>query len=129
MGPQTFDIPIIRAHTQQHLTAAIELVASTSWDEYFVYLDDEGNIGYSTRTIWGGVPLEGIQNSDDHTRTATINEAISHIEALTNMTISPLPIVPFELFEPAVLNMLRGMITPEDAARSIHLNVAMWLGE
>ncbi|MCL2373217.1 MAG: hypothetical protein FWC78_07420 [Defluviitaleaceae bacterium] len=129
MGPHTFDLPIIREHTHQHLTGAINQVAQTSWEELFFYMDDDDNFSSSSRMIWGGIPLTGIYNADSNTATETINAAITQMESLASMPISPLPIIPFELFEPAIINMIRGMITPEEAARGIHTNVSMWLGE
>jgi len=46
LGYYTFDVPIIRSFTREHLADTIDTVSRTNWDEYIFYIDDDGYMRY-----------------------------------------------------------------------------------
>lgn len=128
LGHYSFDSPILRQLTREHLTQTIDFVSTTtSWGELTLFLNADGEVDSNYRTVWRGIPFEGLYQTDDTQRNETINGIIERVEMLNNMPMSPLPLIPIDLFDHFVLEMLRQNITPQAAAISIHNVVEDWL--
>jgi len=117
LGGSSFDSPIMRDLTESHFTDIFERSIEMLW------IGIEGNVS----TMLRGLPLAGTRDASYAEREQTISDAIRRIEDINNAPISPVPLIPFDLFEPTIHLMLRRMILPEDAAQRIHDAVSEWL--
>ncbi|MCL2285745.1 MAG: hypothetical protein FWC32_05200, partial [Firmicutes bacterium] len=57
-----------------------------------------------------------------------IGRVAAQIEEMNEWQMAPVPLIPFEIFEPALQNMLRRFASPEATAQVIHDNVVEWMG-
>jgi len=115
----------------QTVNSPIERTAAAAHLPYIFTLTKEHRsvfCGYRQVSI-PGVPLEGIQEAEPHVLEQTISRVVAQIEEMNEMPMAPVSLIPFELFEPALRNMLRRFASPEATAQIIHDNVIEWLSD
>jgi len=126
LGARTFDSPIIRDLTEPHFVNVFERTMTRRWLTVDVIPENEGFVLRNSRAV-DGLPLAGIHDATPAEQELTIADAIRRIDEINNSLISPVPLIPFELFEHIIHQMLRHVITPEGAAQGIHEAVSQWL--
>jgi len=134
VGANSFDMPILRHLMPTHFTTMIELSQNIQWPAWLIAIaaiDEDGNHIYDEDLLamGNGLPIIGLYGADHITQAETIQQGIARMEALHNMPLSPMPLVPFYLIEPTVLNMLRRGISPEEAAASLNEIVNAWISQ
>jgi len=128
LGEKSFDSPIIKDLMESHFTDIFERTKTRYWRVMEPVIGADGFIGARSFAV-RGMPFAGIYDATPAEQELTIADAIRRIDEINNSLISPVPLIPFELFEPAIHQLLRRIITPEDAARHIHEAVNQWLQE
>jgi len=116
-GLHTVNSPVERTAAAAHLPYIFTLTKdhSGAWCEY-------------RQLMIPGVALEGIQEAPPEVLEQTIARVVAQIEEMNEMLMAPVALIPFELFEPALQNMLRRFASPEATAQIIHDNVVRWMG-
>jgi len=112
------------------VNSPIERSAAAAHLPYIFTLPKEfRDVWCTARDTWiPGVPLEGIQEAMPEVQEQTIARVVAQLEAMNEMPMAPIPLIPIELFEPALQNMLRRFTSPEATAQIIHDNVVRWMG-
>ena len=103
---RTMAIPIKQAYLVPHFSALFE--------EYADLLHDHFN-------------FLGMQDGNE--REDSIHHAMERLWAFAQMPIASMPWVPAGMFEDDLDQLLRGLITPRDAAVRMHNRMALWLIE
>jgi len=121
IGNHSLDTPITRSLTEEHIRHIFEMSNYLQW-VHFV-MDEEG--GYTEPRT--GLPIIGVYGADPVTQNQTIENALNHMAEMNERPLAPIPLVPMDVFEHIVFNMLRGMVSPQEAAQQIDNAVREWL--
>lgn len=141
IGAGSFDTPINRHLTPQHISDILNATKLMGWVEF---ISDEGNLSetdmfhtvaatdeYGNDVLWmvqrTSLPIKGLQNATPTEAEETIQGAINSINTKHDTALAPKPFVPYDIIEPIVFNMLRRMISTEEAASAIAFAVNQWL--
>lgn len=128
LGVRTFDSPIIQDLSEAHFTDVFERTLTRTWRAIVSEERTPGFLRVTSMTV-EGLPLEGILDATYAEREQNIANAIERIKAINNTPMSPVPLVPFHLFEPSIHQMLRRIISTDVAQEQIHEAVSQWLLE
>ena len=75
----------------------------------------------------GRIPWADVDEADPASIQNAARLAVERLDIMHNQALAPMPFVPFYLIEPVVLNMLRGVISAEEAAEGLNELIGAWL--
>jgi len=121
IGTHSLDMPVTRSLTEEHVRQMFY------FSQYILWIRVTGADGNRSVSPSTGIPIVGFFEAGAECREQTIAAAIAHIEDLNDLPLAPIPLVPPSVFEHIVFNMLRGMVSPQEAAQQIDRAVNEWL--
>jgi len=122
IGLETVDSPINRSVAANHLSNVFARFREQEQNPWAY--DPERNDWFVA--YWQG--HIGAREASPAEIERAIGRVASQIEEMNEMPMAPVSLIPFELFEPALQNMLRRFASPEATAQIIHDNVIQWMG-
>jgi len=122
IGLHTIDSPINRSVAADHLSNVFAMLLEREWDGWTYNPEQNDWVAGG----WEGIGVFREPSPEEIER--AIGRVASQIEEMNEMSMAPVALIPFELFEPALQNMLRRFASPEATAQTIHDNVVKWMG-